>query len=274
MGTASSTANMPTSQGLAVALSGGGHRATLFHLGVLLALVDRGLNSCVQQIASVSGGSIANAFVAINCDFPNTNITDFDGIVASLVSKIVHKGVLTRPIIIGILTAILAPPLIVVWLGHHGTIPWLLAIPMGVAWLCLGLLRGLIVEWLLELRYFPPKISTTKFPPFFRLARQCISCLNNRSVEHVIWCTDLVERRPVNFLLKEGRLLSLISLTEWTKQLVSHLPIASVVRASAAFPGIPPRRFRLWWQKPHRLIEPAERPVKKNYIPSRWRNME
>jgi hypothetical protein len=52
-------------QRFAVALSGGGHRATLFGLGVLLALVDRDLNERVSQIASVSGGSIANAFVAI-----------------------------------------------------------------------------------------------------------------------------------------------------------------------------------------------------------------
>ena len=46
---------------IALSLSGGGHRATLFGLGVLLALVDRGLNMRVKQIASVSGGSIVNA---------------------------------------------------------------------------------------------------------------------------------------------------------------------------------------------------------------------
>ena len=50
--------------GFAVALSGGGHRATLATLGCLLALIDRDLGSRIIQIASVSGGSITNAFVA------------------------------------------------------------------------------------------------------------------------------------------------------------------------------------------------------------------
>ena len=50
--------------GFALALSGGGHRATLATLGALLAIVDRGLASKIIQIASVSEGSITNAFVA------------------------------------------------------------------------------------------------------------------------------------------------------------------------------------------------------------------
>jgi len=50
-----------------LALSGGGFRATLFHLGVLRALRDHdGLLSRVRHIASVSGGSIIAAHVALN----------------------------------------------------------------------------------------------------------------------------------------------------------------------------------------------------------------
>ena len=55
--------------GFAVALSGGGHRATLAAIGALLALVDRRLNHDVLQITSVSGGSITNAHIAQRCDF-------------------------------------------------------------------------------------------------------------------------------------------------------------------------------------------------------------
>ena len=44
---------------LAVAMSGGGHRATLFVLGALMYLVDAGANKYVTSIASVSGGSPA-----------------------------------------------------------------------------------------------------------------------------------------------------------------------------------------------------------------------
>ena len=55
--------------GFCVALSGGGHRATLATIGALMALVDRRLNKVVIQIASVSGGSITNAYVAQRCAF-------------------------------------------------------------------------------------------------------------------------------------------------------------------------------------------------------------
>ncbi len=47
-----------------VAISGGGHRATAWALGSLLYLVETGANQTVGSIASVSGGSLANAFVA------------------------------------------------------------------------------------------------------------------------------------------------------------------------------------------------------------------
>ena len=48
---------------IGVAISGGGHRATLFGLGVLLYLADVARNNEVVTISSVSGGSITNAFV-------------------------------------------------------------------------------------------------------------------------------------------------------------------------------------------------------------------
>lgn len=54
---------------LGVALSGGGHRATVWGWGTLLALADAGLNRQVVSIASVSGGSIANGVVANAGDY-------------------------------------------------------------------------------------------------------------------------------------------------------------------------------------------------------------
>lgn len=49
---------------LGLALSGGGHRATLFTLGALLYLHDSGRNRDVTIITSVSGGSLTNAFLS------------------------------------------------------------------------------------------------------------------------------------------------------------------------------------------------------------------
>ena len=49
----------------ALALSGGGFRATLFHCGTLMRLNELGLLTQMGRIASVSGGSITAAKLAI-----------------------------------------------------------------------------------------------------------------------------------------------------------------------------------------------------------------
>lgn len=52
-------------EGIALALSGGGYRAMLFHLGSLLRLYELGLLKELTRISSVSGGSIVAAKVAL-----------------------------------------------------------------------------------------------------------------------------------------------------------------------------------------------------------------
>ena len=54
------------SKNIGLALSGGGFRATLFHLGVIACLRDRGLLSDIKLISSVSGGSVFAAHLAMN----------------------------------------------------------------------------------------------------------------------------------------------------------------------------------------------------------------
>jgi predicted acylesterase/phospholipase RssA len=56
---------------LGLALSGGGFRATLFHLGVVRFLRDAGALRDVTDIASVSGGSILAAHLVLNWDLYN-----------------------------------------------------------------------------------------------------------------------------------------------------------------------------------------------------------
>mgnify|MGYP005712028547 CR=1 FL=1 len=53
---------------LGLALSGGGFRATLYHLGVIRYLRDIGALQEVSDIASVSGGSILAAHLVLNWD--------------------------------------------------------------------------------------------------------------------------------------------------------------------------------------------------------------
>ena len=54
----------PIESGIALALSGGGFRAMLFHAGALLRLNELGVLPRVARISSVSGGSIAGGYLA------------------------------------------------------------------------------------------------------------------------------------------------------------------------------------------------------------------
>ena len=63
---------------IGLALSGGGFRATLYHMGVVRYLRDAGLLESVTDIASVSGGSILGAHLALNWDRYNGSDEQFD----------------------------------------------------------------------------------------------------------------------------------------------------------------------------------------------------
>jgi predicted acylesterase/phospholipase RssA len=71
------TSNSPKRLGLA--LSGGGFRATLFHLGVVRFLFDTGLLSRVHFIGGVSGGSILALHVGLHWDRYCSDHAGFDG---------------------------------------------------------------------------------------------------------------------------------------------------------------------------------------------------
>lgn len=236
-------------QDIAVSLSGGGHRATLFGLGVLIALVDRGLNKQVKQIASVSGGSITNAFIASHIKYSDENTTSdvFDKVAGRLIKSIVHKGVLTKPIKYTLLCGLIVPPLLFIVLTCIGLMPWYTAVPLVGVWLGMALLRGLIIEWLIEWRYFPPDINVKLFPPKLSISRKRLGDLHTGSLEHALCCTDLIEPGAVYFSSlsskdhEPGIFVSRLDVQHCIIRSSSHVPIAGAVRASAAFPGIPPR---------------------------------
>jgi predicted acylesterase/phospholipase RssA len=65
---------------LGLALSGGGFRATLYHLGVVRYLKDAGLLGSVSHITSVSGGSILAAHMVMNWERYTESDEDFDNV--------------------------------------------------------------------------------------------------------------------------------------------------------------------------------------------------
>ena len=80
---------------LGLALSGGGFRASLYHLGLLRFLRDAGALSQVTHITSVSGGSIMAAHLALNWDRYNGPPNEFDAAAAELLA-FVRLGVRNR----------------------------------------------------------------------------------------------------------------------------------------------------------------------------------
>jgi len=73
---------VPNSAGLS--LSGGGFRATLFHLGAIRRLNEFGILAKLTAISSVSGGSILNGFLASRLPATLTNgVADFQNLVSN-----------------------------------------------------------------------------------------------------------------------------------------------------------------------------------------------
>jgi NTE family protein len=70
---------------IALTLSGGGYRATLFALGALQRLNEAGFLRRINTITSVSGGSIASGFLAKNwkkLDFDDSGVaTNFEAVI-------------------------------------------------------------------------------------------------------------------------------------------------------------------------------------------------
>ncbi|MGE5162752.1 MAG: patatin-like phospholipase family protein [Sphingobacteriales bacterium] len=91
--------------GIALALSGGGYRAMVFHVGALLRLNEVGLLEKVARVSSVSGGSITAGALAISWPklrFQNGSADNLD-IVVDLIRKMASTTVDMGAVIGGIL---------------------------------------------------------------------------------------------------------------------------------------------------------------------------
>src|SRR5437764_4594776 len=71
---------------IGLALSGGGFRATLYHLGLVRFLRDAGVLPQVTHITSVSGGSVLAAHLALNWDRYTGSANEFDSAAAEVLA--------------------------------------------------------------------------------------------------------------------------------------------------------------------------------------------
>ena len=247
---------------IGLALSGGGIRATLFSLGVVIALIDTGANRWVRCIASVSGGSLLNAWLAHAGDF--SSLKSPDGFKAAK---------LARMLALGGVFAWSPRNLWRVIRSAIGLIPTLMGAALGVAGIGAGVLEGqeartrvvsVVVQSLSQVYgLLPPLIwiyivvTLSVFAAFILRgrwqeaifavklgeltgnARCTLASFAPSRVQHVLVSTDLKSACPVFF----SKDFVHCHTHGWSEP--GALRTATALYASAAFPIVfPPRR--LW----------------------------
>jgi predicted acylesterase/phospholipase RssA len=216
---------------LAVALSGGGHRACLFALGVLLYLVDAGRNGDVTSIASVSGGSLANGAVAQSLDFTSARPRQLEAVVARLAGQITGQGTLFGAPLAKAYIALLTLTAIAALIG-----PWLLPLSFGLQ-IVVFILAILALAWLAGLRgrVCARAFATTLFTP-----EGCPDRLDSicDDLDHVFCATNLHTGGHTYFTQR------LVTSSGFGAGVPGDIELSTVVQASAAFPGA----FPVSWQ--------------------------
>lgn len=84
---------MKNNKRIGLSLSGGGYRATIYHLGTLKKLKELGLLDKIDVISTISGGSITGAFYSLN----QSDFTDFENKLKKVVKKNIIDTILFSP---------------------------------------------------------------------------------------------------------------------------------------------------------------------------------
>ena len=221
------------SRHIGVAISGGGHRATLWGLGPLLYLADSGKNAEVSAISSVSGGSITNGVVAHEVDYAQTDGPTFEAKVAPLVRHVSETGlffwgpatnayVIALFTLIGIGLIVLLTGLVLIGIDGIGVVSGLVTLG-GIVLLAIAARwfehRSAVVDKALAKTHF-----TTGGRPT-RLAEV------GRSVDHVICSTELQSGLHLYFA---PQFIYSYAFGVGSPQ---ALPLSTAVQASACLPG-------------------------------------
>lgn len=231
-----------------VSLSGGGVRATLFAFGAFLYLLDSGWSSRLKAVASVSGGSIANAVLAATGDVASR---DEGQSIRRSISRgswvLATHGAFFLPsrsyfLWVALVAAVGGVGMYFVWRDLGG-----LGIFLSVAYACGFLIYAVVLLWALrrstQIAMYNRALSFASGSADWlskghrnatrEYAGRQLKSLPDSSVQHILCATDLVSGQPVYLSREELR----SPIFGWG---ASSLPVGEAIYASAAFPAVFP----------------------------------
>jgi Patatin-like phospholipase len=233
-------------KGIGVTMSGGGHRASLFGLGVLLYLADAGRLPEVTSIASVSGGSITNGFVAQQVDVTGAGEgSAFAEDVRPLARQLAQHGSLFATPVTWVYLAVLVVTGLAAVVG-----PWFVPAPGFVQFL---IFVGALLVWAELVASRRSWIAARAFRVTFFSPSGAHTLLRDvhGGADHVFCTTDLQSAEQV-YMAK-----TFVYGYRFGLGVPQDLPLHDAVQVSACLPGaFPARRLRT---DRHRFEYPDDR---------------
>jgi Patatin-like phospholipase len=221
-------------KGIGVALSGGGHRAGVFGLGALLYLADAGKLPQVTSIASVSGGSLTNGYLAQTVDLTKADDgAAFEQAMAPFARQLAQRGTLFATgmtwayVVVLVVTGLAA--LTLPWLlPLAGILQFLVFVGAVLVWAELVASRR---SWIAARALRRTLFSPTGLPTL-------LSAVHG-GLDHVFCATELQSAEQVYFAK------SFVYGYRFGVGTPADLPLYDAVQASACLPGaFPPRWLR------------------------------
>ena len=250
---------------LGLALSGGGVRAALFSLGVVVGLIATGCHRRVRCIASVSGGSILNAALAHGDRLAGlSDVTAFEPLASNLAASMASRGVfafslrtvgsaawyLARVVARAIVPLAIGVPLMLAKLADvlrddfkldlsqfdYRSLPWEV---LGWVMLASLLISALLSRGLFQEARFGSVLSSVASHRGRLNVEEWGKKGKGPDVMHVLVATDLLSGEPMYFSNK------FIYCRPYGWSTPKNIGTAEALYSSAAFPGVfPPKTLR------------------------------
>lgn len=212
----------PAKHKLGLSLSGGGYRATAFHLGTLKKLQQLNILEQVDIMSTISGGSITGAYYCLNKD-------DFAKFEQELYNSLQTKDVIKKILLSGTFLQLVVLSLLFL-------IPAFYFLFTSPAWLFLAFLAAFILVFLrFQFYIFPISKRIENIYDIFFYNKNKLADLPDKPIL-VIGSTNLQTARPFTFSKTWMQDSSYQYMEPAIKFKAADFPVARAVMASSCVP--------------------------------------